>query len=39
MLSVQDLPAKVRAMSVIVAIALVASVLAPLIMTAARIVA
>ena len=38
-MSAQDLPAKVRAMSVIVAIALVASFLAPLIMAASRIVA
>lgn len=38
-MSAQDLPKTVRAMSVIVAIALVATALAPVIFTAARIVA
>ncbi len=38
-MSAQDLPATARAMSVIVAIALVATLLAPLIMAAARVVA
>lgn len=38
-MSAQDLPATARALSVIVAIALVASMLAPLIMAAARVVA
>ncbi len=38
-MSAQDLPATVRAVSVIVAIALVATALAPVIFTAARIVA
>ena len=38
-MSAQDLPATARALSVIIAIALVATALAPLIFTAARIVA
>jgi|LNFM01.1.fsa_nt_gb hypothetical protein len=38
-MSAQDLPATARAMSLVVAIALVATVLAPVIFTAARIVA
>lgn len=38
-MSAQNLPAMVRAMSVIVAVALVASVLAPVFFAAARIVA
>jgi hypothetical protein len=38
-MSAQDLPATARAMSVVIAIALVATALAPLIFTAARIVA
>ena len=38
-MSAQDLPAITRAMSVVVAIALVATALAPVIFTAARIVA
>jgi len=38
-MSAQDLPATARAMSVVVAIALVATALAPLIFTAARVVA
>lgn len=38
-MSAQDLPATVRAMSVIVALALVASALAPLLFAAARVVA
>ena len=38
-MSAQDLPAMARALSVIVAIALVATALAPVIFTAARIVA
>ena len=38
-MSAQDLPATARALSVIVAIALVATALAPLIFTAARVVA
>jgi hypothetical protein len=37
-MSAQDLPATARAMSVVVAIALVATALAPLIFTAARVV-
>lgn len=38
-MSAQDLPATARALAVIVAIALVATALAPVIFTAARIVA
>jgi hypothetical protein len=38
-MSAQDLPATARALSVIVAIALVATALAPLIMAAAHVVA
>ena len=38
-MSAQDLPATARALSVVVAIALVATALAPLIFTAARVVA
>jgi hypothetical protein len=38
-MSAQDLPATARAMSVVIAIALVATVLAPLLFTAARVVA
>ncbi|WP_158767620.1 hypothetical protein [Terricaulis silvestris] len=38
-MSAQDLPAITRALSVVVAIALVATALAPVIFTAARIVA
>lgn len=38
-MTAQDLPATTRAVSVVIAIALVATALAPLIFTAARIVA
>lgn len=38
-MTAQDLPTTARAMSVVIAIALVATALAPLIFTAARIVA
>jgi hypothetical protein len=38
-MSAQDLPATARALSVVIAIALVATALAPLIFTAARVVA
>jgi hypothetical protein len=38
-MSAQDLPATARAMSVVVAIALVATALAPLVFAAARVVA
>jgi hypothetical protein len=38
-MSAQDLPAMAKAMSVVIAIALVATAMAPLIFTAARIVA
>jgi hypothetical protein len=38
-MSAQDLPSTARALSVIVAIALVATALAPVIFTAARVVA
>ena len=38
-MSAQDLPATSRALAVIVAIALVATALAPLVLTAARVVA
>jgi len=38
-MSAQDLPATARALSVIIAIALVATALAPLLFTAARVVA
>jgi hypothetical protein len=38
-MSAQDLPVMARGMAVIVAIALVATALAPLILTAARVVA
>ena len=38
-MSAQDLPATARAMSVVIAIALVATALAPLLFTAARVVA
>jgi hypothetical protein len=38
-MSAQDLPATAKAMSVVIAIALVATALAPLIFTAARVVA
>jgi len=39
LMSAQDLPAAAKALSVVVAIALVATALAPVIFTAARIVA
>lgn len=38
-MSAQDLPASTRLMSVVIAIALVATTLAPLVFTAARVVA
>jgi|GEM_PF-2464294 len=38
-MSAQDLPATARAMSVVIAIALVATALAPLLFAAARVVA
>jgi hypothetical protein len=38
-MSAQDLPATARAMAVVIAVALVATALAPLIFTAARVVA
>lgn len=38
-MSAQDLPSTARALAVIVAIALVATAMAPLILTAARVVA